>query len=204
VQREGDKREIAQRFDEFVHALYWKSKHVPAVISIARGGIHYCLTKMDGAADAEERLFFGRQAKKIANNLGSYVWPGWDEPGIALSQGDVAAGLDAAKLRLRLAMELGDPPERLENAYWLLGAHLLAADDPSGALDHFRQCSPEKRPLFAGYVLLADVVLQRRDAQREFDDLIAHMSATDDEERTFNQTQLATAHRVFVQGRARA
>jgi hypothetical protein len=107
VQREGTPREIAARFHEIVRDLYWSTKQLPAVVAVARGGIHYCLIKMDEATDAEERAFFGSQAKMLANNLASFVWPGWNEAAVSPTTCDVAIGLDAAKLNLRLAIELG-------------------------------------------------------------------------------------------------
>jgi hypothetical protein len=107
-------------------------------------------------------------------------------------------GLDAAKLNLRLAKELSNPADRVEDAHWLLGAHLLSGGDPTGALAQFQQCSPEKRPLFAGYVLLARILLPEPGAQHEFDGLLAAMRARGNDEGKFNESQLSTAHRVFV------
>jgi hypothetical protein len=83
VHQEGSPREIAKRFGEIVGELYWKAKDLPAVIAVARGGIHYCLGKMREATEADDVGFFGSQAKMLAFNLGSYVWPGWDEPRIS-------------------------------------------------------------------------------------------------------------------------
>lgn len=198
IERDGKAVEIAQRYDELVRDLYWKAKNVAAVIVVARGGIHYCLTTMAEMNNYKDRELFGGFAKKMAFNLASFLWPGWDEPGVSLSSGDIAVGLDAAKLNLRLAAELERPPERIEEAHWLLGAHFLAVGEPISALNEFEQASPGTRPLFDGYRLLAQIILGREGAPRMFDDLLVSMRGQDDQDQQSNATQLATAHRVFV------
>lgn len=198
IERDGTPVEIAQRYDELVRDLYWKAKDVAALIVVARGGIHYCLTRMDETTDAPDRDVFGGFAKKVAYNLASFLWPGWNEPGVSLSSGDIVIGLDAAKLNLRLAAELKRPPERIQEAHWLLGAHLLAVGEPATALREFERASPQTRPLFEGYRLLAQIMLGSEGAPQMFDNLLVSMRGQHDQDQQSNADQLATAHRVLV------
>lgn len=198
VERDGTPQEIAQRFDDVVRGLYWERKDLAAVVAVAHGGIRYCLAKIGESADRDGASFFGGKAKTLAANLASFTWPGWDETGIVPTADDLAEGLRAAELNLRLAVELGKPEERVQDAHWLLGAHLIAAGDAAGALEEFRQCSPETRPLFAGYELLARILLREEGADREFDELLTAMRDRGDKDSKFSEAQLATARRVFV------
>lgn len=198
VQHEGSPRDIAAGFDSAVRDLYWKAKDLVAVIALAREGIQYCLTTMGEATDPDDRIFFGDSAKTLAYNLASFTWPGWDEPGISPSPDDLAVGLSAARLNLRLALELNKPVDRVEDAHWLLGAHLLAAHLPEAALEEFEACSPATRPLFAGYSLLAQAIIGVPDAQRRFDDLLSSINGDQGGGSDPGARQLATAHRVFI------
>jgi hypothetical protein len=201
VQRDGAPADVAARFSALVRDLYWTAKDLPSVVVVARGGIQYCLRMMAEATSADARASFGGFAQVIANNLGSFTWPGWDEPGMAPGPDDLAAGRDAAELNLKLATELGYSAVRVQNAHWLLGAHLLAAGDAEGALAEFEQCNPVSRALFAGYVTLAEVVLGRAGAQRTFDDVLDMIEARGGDDAALNRSQLATAHRVFAPSR---
>ncbi len=198
VQRDAVPREVARRFDGLVRELYWERKDLPAAIAVGQGGIGYCLARWQESTDAPERDFFGTQAKVIAFNVASFAWPGWDEPGVRPTASEVAAGLDAAKLNLRLAEELNKPAERVQDARWLLGAHLLAVGDAAAALEEFQQSSPGTRPLYAGYVLLAEIMLGSADAKQNFDQLLATMRGEDDEESRSHASQLGTAYRVLA------
>jgi len=197
VTEEGTPRAIAERFQKLVSELYWQARDIPSVVAVAQGGIHYCLSRMN-VDDNTERDYFGSHAKGLAYNLASFTWPGWDEAGIVLTSCDIACGMDAARLNLRLAIELGKPLDEVQNAHWLLGAHLLASNRAADAREEFRQCAPESHPLYAGYLLLADVILGASDAQQNFDDLMGSMRAQGDDQAEFARSQLGTAQRVFV------
>ena len=100
-----------------------------------------------------------------------------ERAGISPTGRDIAIGFEAARLNLRLALELHKPEESVQDARWLLGAHLIAAGETGAALEQFQRCSPETRPLFAGYVLLARALLHQAGAEQEFDELLAAMRA---------------------------
>lgn len=197
VERDGTPHEIAERFQTLVPDLYWQAKHLGSVVALAQGGIHYCLARME-SGEADDRDYFGSHAKGLAYNLASFTWPGWDEPGVAPTACEVASGFDAAKLNLRLAVELRKPADRVRDAHWLMGAHHLAANEPAAALDEFRRADPGAHALFHGYALLAQIVLGSTEAQHQFDKHLAAMPGESEDERTFCRSQLATAHHVFV------
>jgi hypothetical protein len=136
LDQQDDPLTVANVYSTLVMRLYWEDKNLPAVVAIARAGIQYGLTAAAMASDHDLAMEIKSVAKEVAYNLASFTWPGWDEPGMIISQSDVAIGLDAAKTNLRLADELkkGDLP--LSRAYWMLGRHYLA----SGHLDKAKAC----------------------------------------------------------------
>jgi hypothetical protein len=133
---------VAGAYNELVKRLYWQQRNISQVVAMGRAGIQYCSDKAEEAAaagDMEQAFALRSAAKQLAYNLASYTWPGWDEPDLELEAMQVAAGLDAARQNLRLALELdkGDLP--LARAYWMLGAHLLAITAYAGAEANFRR-----------------------------------------------------------------
>jgi hypothetical protein len=198
IEQSGEPRHVALLFDALVRELYWKAKHVSALTVVAEAGIRYCLAHRDAAETSDERAFFGDQAKTLAANLGSFLWPGWDEEGIELSRTDFETGRRAAALNLQLAIELGRPAERVQQARWLVGAHCLAARDAAGALEAFAQAGPGDQPLIAGYVLLARMMRGEDGSAGEFDGLLATLGAAEDEVSAFVRAQLEIARRVLI------
>ena len=90
----------------------------------------YCLGQtLSLEASSRQREKLRSSAKALAYDIGSFTWPGWEEPRISPTADELAAGRDCARLNLRLAIELQKPPERVSMAHWLLGAHALAARD---------------------------------------------------------------------------
>lgn len=129
-----DARHAARVFSDALRVAY-RAKEVARMSLIARAGIDWCLMRADAlaATDAELAGALRGEAKTMAYNLGVNLWPGWKEPGIALSRSDLGIGLDAARLNLRLAIELKRDAMPLSNAHWLLGAQRLASGDHAGA-----------------------------------------------------------------------
>ena len=91
------------------------------------------------AQDAEKAKELRSAAKRLAYDLGSFTWPGWDEPGIELSAAYLAFGREAAQLNLRLAHELDKGALPISRANWLLGAHCLAAREFQEAARYFAE-----------------------------------------------------------------
>jgi hypothetical protein len=114
IQHEGTPSEIAARYQSLILDLYWKAHNLPAVVTIGRAGILHCLNQSlatDVSPESKDKLRW--IAKAIAFNVGSFTWPGWEEPGIHPTAADLATGRDCAKLNLRLAVELKKPPKAI-------------------------------------------------------------------------------------------
>lgn len=128
-------------FLEVVRHLYWKRKDIQRTVVMAQAGIQFGLTAAIALRDEEA----GRAgeirsaAKALAYDLGSFTWPGWDEPGIEIDAASLAFGREAARLNLRLAQELKKGPLPLSRAFWLVGAHDLARGEWESAIHHFAE-----------------------------------------------------------------
>ena len=134
---------VAETYNDLVKELYWQQRAITQVVAMSRAGIQYCFDQAEkvAAADMESAYTLRSAAKQLAYNLASYTWPGWNEPDIELAPLHVTAGLDAARVNLRLALELdkGDLP--LSRAYWMLAGHLLAAKAVNGAEANYRRAA---------------------------------------------------------------
>ena len=88
------------------HQFYWQKKDLRLSTAIARAGVQIGLTASAKVADRASAELLRAYAKGLAYDIGSFNWPGWDEPGVEIGPADVAAGFDGARVNLRLAIEL--------------------------------------------------------------------------------------------------
>ena len=144
---------------------YWQEKDLVGALAFARAGIQYGLqTALEYDLSEPELAYELRSAAKgFAYNFASFAWQGWGEPGVSITAADHAAGFDAARVNLRLALELerGDLPT--SRAYWMVAAYHLADGEFELAIDNFKQgISYAKRAdagvdelLNHGYILVA-------------------------------------------------
>jgi len=203
LEQEGEPKVIARRYFAVMNALYWKKRDLPATVVVARSGIHYCLSRAKGAPEAEASDLRGI-AKSMAYDLASFTWPGWNEPGITTSKSDEAVGLDAARLNLRLAVELKRGPDPMFNAHWALGAQLMAAGQLKEAAASFERSAEIARTsknrgqelMATGYALLAQLIsTPGPETEKVF---AANAQAlVKEKDGKFFQDQIATARRVF-------
>ena len=124
----GEPKEVCEIYDQAVRDLYWSDKGAANLVTIGRAGINFCLgkSKESEAIDQKRAEEFKAQAKTIAFDVASNSWRGWGDEGVTIARTDMEAGLDAAKLNLRLAFELKKPDDKVAIAYWLLSAMQLA------------------------------------------------------------------------------
>jgi hypothetical protein len=211
IQRHGTPLEIAARYGSLILDLYWKAHDLPAVVTIGRAGIIYCLGQSiapQTAPESAEKL--RSNAKALAYNIGSFTWPGWEEPGISPTPEDLAAGWDCARLNLRLAIELKKPPKALSMAHWLVGAHALASRDFALAEKDFQlaqdvlpatdPAAKELEPCNLGYVAVTRLCKNPSDAaaKASFEEITAGLAAREDEDAKVYLSQLLSARRLFV------
>lgn len=119
---------------------YWQEKDLVGTLAFARAGIQFGLQSAMLYDDTDPGLAHELRsgAKGFAYDFASSAWIGWDEEGVVITSSDQAAGFDAARVNLRLAVELkrGDLPT--SRAHWLVGAYHLAESEYSEARSHFQ------------------------------------------------------------------
>lgn len=201
---------VAQRYGALAQHLYNDRKDVPGMILAARAGIQFNLQQARelDATDKKTADQFRAHAKTIAYNLGANCWPGWMEQGITITVTDRAIGLDAARLNLRLAVELQRPSEPSAHAHWLLGAQLLAAEKFDAAALQFaesalkfaeaKKSTEEKMSL--SYEKLVRRIQHADDAncQEALKQSLVALQALDNDDARFFTEQIRTAEKVFA------
>ena len=177
----GGPLRTAKVFEAVMTDLYWNRRDLGGVVTIATAGIHFALDRAylvrDEQPDLAEELRLA--AKILAYNLGSYTWPGWNEPGIEIKATHLAIGMDAARANLRLVKGLDKGPLARSRAHWLLGAHQLASNHAEArasfevAHEKARKAGvPKERLLASGYIA---IVLMREGKHGEGKQLLAEV-----------------------------
>lgn len=115
-------RDLHQKAKE----AYWKAKDLPTSRALLEQGI--AKAREEGDLSEEKGLNY---------DLASFCWPGWDEPGIAITENDIEAGERAAFENLRLAQELNKPDGPMAAAWFMVGAYHLQARRYGMALEAF-------------------------------------------------------------------
>jgi hypothetical protein len=198
---------VAQRYGELAQHLYNERKDLAGMILAARAGIQFSLDRARAAADEAAVAQLRGQAKTIAYNLGANCWPGWKDEGIFITATERAIGLDAARLNLRLAIELQRPAEPLGHAHWLLGAQLLASRqyDPAaaafnkGAEQFAAATKPTEQQMCRTNEALTRRLQSPVDAQRQaaLRTSLATLEAIATDDARFFAQQVRTAEEVF-------
>jgi len=134
----ADFAEAMKAYEDLVLFMYWEMKNVKAVVIFAELGINRMLQA--AGVNGESRPLRDR-ARILAYNLASFTWPGWDEPGITISDSDQKAGLAAAQLHYELVQSLTPDPQTSGRAAWIVGAQLLTAHDYTAARNKFDESS---------------------------------------------------------------
>ena len=207
IETQGTPHEVANTYFHLVFGLYYKKHDVARMLFIGRAGIQYCLAQAQSAEKQELADKLRQSAKGMAYNLSSFTWPGWNESGITVTRSDMMAGLDAARLNLRLAQELKRGPGALGGAHWMLGAqHLafgdsqLALDEFARAVEHFRQASKDDSEQMArGYIGIAKLTVERSGAEgkAKVAAAIGALNEMDTEDAKFYAQQLESVAEFF-------
>ena len=91
----GDTQTVAAAFGDLIFDCYHKAKSIEQVLHFGSAGIHHCLAAaraQDGKDEAAAKeLRFA--AKRMATNVASFTWPGWNEPGMSISDEQMEQGL---------------------------------------------------------------------------------------------------------------
>ena len=139
--RLGEPKAVARAYNDVTRDLYRTRRDLPAFVVVSRQGIEYLLVKAaeverSDAVLAEE---LRGAAKTMAYNLAANTWPGWNQPGIRITPADLEAGMEAARLNLRLAIDLKRGPDPMFNAHWVIGALELARGRHAEAIASYEQ-----------------------------------------------------------------
>ncbi|MYB75498.1 MAG: hypothetical protein F4X83_00015 [Chloroflexi bacterium] len=206
----GDAQAVAVSFENLILDCYHRTKSVEQALHFGSAGIHYCLAsarELDGNDDTAAKEF-RYAAKRMATNVASFTWPGWDEPGIAISADQMRQGLLYARYSVRQLHELDPTAEQLAFTYWFLGAHLMAdglyAEAQAvfaSALAYNREHGddPEGRLMLEGYVGLTKLLAgQEQCGDTEYCAAITALQARDSEDAQYYVEQLMTARTVFA------
>jgi DNA polymerase/3'-5' exonuclease PolX len=208
----GEPVAVALAYKDFAQALYRQNKDVEHMVAAGRRGSEYAL---DHAArvqcdNPETAAKLKEIAKTISFNVGANTWPGWGDDGVKISSDQRDAGMEAAMLCLRLVDELNLGPRRMGSAYWLVGAHHIAARRPQAALDALDQASMAfasagdcpSEMMAQGYGALARKLRPetRAAAQAELDRALQCLGQEGSEAAKFYQSQIAVADRILFEG----
>ena len=90
----GDTQTIVVAFSDLILNCYHRAKSIEQVLHFGSEGIHHSLAAArahDGKDEtAAKKLRFA--AKRIATNVASFTWTGWNEPGMSISDEQIGAG----------------------------------------------------------------------------------------------------------------
>jgi hypothetical protein len=209
VQEKGSYAEVAQRYEFLVRDLYWQERALHAVVPIANAGILYCLNKADELSekDAEGASKMVNYAKIMSFNLSSFTWPGWDEKGIVITEHALVAGLEAAKLNVRLVEKLGGNHGQLSNSYWAIGAQYIALKEYASAITAFESAAEYAKKaggkdaelMNNGYIAMTKVLegSEKEKAQADFDKIVKALKDTGTDDANFFADQLVSALKFF-------
>lgn len=214
IESRSDHHTIAQVYAKASQTAYLECKSVQTMAALSNAGIRYCLDSAEALAneDRESALKMKESAKNIAYNMAANSWPGWGDEGVVIGQADLAAGLQAAAVSLRLVQELELGSSQIGNAHWIIGALHLAA----GSMDEAIAAFEMSRAAFLhakedDSVLLADgfIALTRkarpetREAgAEETAQVLETMKSKGTEDAAFFAGQIETADLILVSGKS--
>jgi hypothetical protein len=201
--------DILTRYQHVLRGLYWQDKDISLYANIGRAGMLWALAEAERVRNAEPETSAAlrAEAKGFAYDLGSFTWPGWDEPGIQITDDIRRMGYDAARANLRLARELEKPADKMADAWWLLSAHMLAAGEYKRSEEVFGNATasardagdPDRVALNSGYASLATLCdTEVPEYRTVFESHIAELRAKATDNATYFADQLETAARVFT------
>jgi hypothetical protein len=215
IQSLGEPEKVAGLYGALAHHYARNENDLALSARMAQAGIRFALTEAQRIAKSnpEGATSLRAQAKTIAYNLAANTWPGWGEEGVEPTPEQMAIGWDAAKLNLRLAVALKKGPEKEAHAYWIIGAHEMAAGEYEAAAESFHVAAakgreagiPSSELMAQGYRAVARILAEdtpERRAELEAAKAALKKRADEgDEDAGFYLPQLDTALRIFLERR---
>jgi hypothetical protein len=208
--RQGDLKTVERVYYEVTRDLYRNLHDLPAFVTVSRQGIDYMLWKASELDPTDSALAEEMRgaAKTLAYNLASNTWPGWNEPEIRITASEMDAGMEAARLNLRLGIELKRGAEPMFNAHWIIGALELARGRHAEAIRSYeqaRQIAIEATLrscalLASGSIAIAKIVggIDAVEGERELLQVKTSLTSENLNDGKFFSDQLETAYQVFT------
>jgi hypothetical protein len=139
MSQERDPDVAAMAMSAAVNALYRSGRDFGNMVLAAHLGAAWCLGQASLHPEPEAATTLKRRARAICFNAAANCWPGWGDEGVAIDDGNVAAGRTLAGLCSELAKDLGLGPEVQGTSRWLIGALELALDHVAEARTAFAE-----------------------------------------------------------------
>ncbi len=204
----GDDIEVAKTYSMAVKKLYWADKGARNLVLIGHAGINHLLNKANevNETDPAQATELKSWAKTIAYDVGANTWPGWNDEGVTISDTEMYAGLNSAKLNLKLGLSLDKPKDKIAIAHWLLGAHYLAAKNFDESANSFtaainisKDLKDETSTLLStGYLAIAKILSgNKTEGESVFNKSIEGLEVIGTKDSEFYVQQLKTALAVF-------
>jgi hypothetical protein len=209
LEAQSDPVTVVDQYAKAVRSLYNDHKDVSKMLALGQAGVDYALRKAQEleVSDAAKSKTLKEMAKAIAFNSGANAWPGWDDQGITITEQHLVGGLELAEASKRLVQELGLGPKQVGKAYWLIGAHHLAAGRLSDAAAAFDRAAEgfkavgdiASQNMLDGYRALAKKLSHatRVEGARELREAYAKLDEAGSAAAKFYRDQISTADRVF-------
>lgn len=210
----GDDTAVADAFSQLIGDVHYKAKSTEQVLHFGHAGVQYCLTRAATPQDTDNKKAGDLRyaAKRMATNVASFTWPGWREPGITVTDTQLAEGLTFARAAVRMAKEQKLEPTKLAFTTWFLGAQLLANGKYDEALKVFNENAeryaaiggqPESLAMNQGYAGLARILAgESQVGDKAFDEAIKALKAMDGEDAPFYAKQLEDVRGYFMENPA--
>ncbi|MCW8129720.1 MAG: hypothetical protein KIS92_05140 [Planctomycetota bacterium] len=203
IERSMDPRKISEYYVRLSTLLYGK-KDLAGMIAIGRAGIQFCLG-VARVAPPEAQTGLRTAAQMMCYNLAANLWPGWGDEGVAISPEQQAQGRDLAKADLRLALEMKRPPKRLSNAYWIAGAHAMAAKDFAAAAEHFKLAEalgreagePEHLLMIQGYAAMNEALAGKDSEAAAMQTIVKKLNVSTGKDGRFFAEQIGKAYGIL-------
>ena len=190
----GVPEQVIASFHEAVRELFSQRK-LAQMVWIGRAGVEYALRESKA------------EARKLAYNVSSNLWPGWGDEAVNPTTSDLQAALDLARVHHRLVMDEKLDSETVGNARWLVGAQRLAMGQEQAAHHAFETAKasykeaskPANESMAEGFQALSLQLMgtMATEGQRRFEAAIGELKQLGDDGEFFAD-QLQTAKRVFL------
>jgi len=205
--------QVVRRYTIVVSHFYGNKKDITQMQAIAATGIDYMLTAAAKEADQKKAVQLQGAAKQLAYNASANAWPGWETSGVTITRQHSQQAMKAAKLNLKLGIQLKRPPLAIGNAHWLIGAQHLALHQLAAAITEFAAAAKQfqaagnsaYRLMAEGYAGIATAMQApgSNAGQKQQQAAIAALTALDTSDSRFFAKQIKTVGLYFKQHSAK-